>query len=207
MENKGKAIAFFCLFIFMIQVVAYAQDLNLDGVLASGAYTADGTITTQGTCQVLSGSSVSLEAPIIRLEPGFHARAGSFFEARTVDADGLSNACEMQYFGDLSHSPGDDDDHDGLTNAQECRLGYNPNEYNLDNDGDGLPDLWEVEYSGLNLVTLADRNGDADSDGISNWVEYKLGTNPLADNDAGPGIYYKYDKLGRVKKIERIPSQ
>jgi hypothetical protein len=74
-----------------------------------------------------------------------------------------------------------------------------------DSDNDGLPDAWELLYG-----TLSDfdgRNGDADNDGISNWIEYKLGTDPTAANDKGPGLHYKYDKLGRVEKIERIPSR
>jgi hypothetical protein len=204
MKDKAGMIFFVVL---LFNTVAFAQDLQLGGTLSSGAYASNGTISTQGTCQVAPGSTVSFEAPIIKLKSGFHARPGSNFEARTVDADGLSNVCEMKYFGDLSHFPNDDDDQDGLTNAQECQLGYNPNETNTDNDGDGLPDAWEVQFAGLNLDSLAGRNGDADGDGISNWIEYKLGTNPLQAYGKGPGIYYEYDKLGRIKKIERLPSR
>ena len=57
---------------------------------------------------------------------------------------------------------------------------------NIDSDGDGMPDGWEIEnrrwigdiYNGGNLWTLdprdpTDANNDADNDGLSNLCEYK----------------------------------
>ena len=57
---------------------------------------------------------------------------------------------------------------------------------NIDSDGDGMPDGWEIEnrrwigdiYNGGNLWTLdprdpTDANDDADNDGLSNLCEYK----------------------------------
>lgn len=73
-----------------------------------------------------------------------------------------------------------------------------------DTDGDGLPDSWEMQYFG-NLDS--DRNADPDGDGISNWIEYKLGTDPASGGNKGPGIFYEYDELGRIRKLERIPGQ
>lgn len=55
----------------------------------------------------------------------------------------------------------------------------------VDSDGDGIPDAWEQSqlYAGGILpdedgwdLTLVDRDGDFDGDGISNWEEYIAGT-------------------------------
>jgi len=44
-----------------------------------------------------------------------------------------------------------------------------------DYDGDNLPDTWEVTHFGNLDQTGA---GDADSDGLTNYVEYRIGSNP-----------------------------
>lgn len=50
-----------------------------------------------------------------------------------------------------------------------------------DMDSDGLPDYWELKHFG-NLNESG--STDADSDGLTNLIEYQLGTNPLdADTD------------------------
>jgi chitodextrinase len=48
----------------------------------------------------------------------------------------------------------------------------------LDTDGDGIPDAWELAF-GLN-PNLNDATGDPDGDGLSNLQEYRLGRNPKA---------------------------
>nr|WP_321349275.1 LamG-like jellyroll fold domain-containing protein [uncultured Methanoregula sp.] len=62
------------------------------------------------------------------------AEIASLFDA---DQDGLPDAWERQYFGNLSRGPDEDYDGDGLTNLQEYLAGSNPNP---DVDADGLPD-------------------------------------------------------------------
>jgi Bacterial TSP3 repeat len=42
------------------------------------------------------------------------------------DGDGLGDAWERQFFGDLSANPDEDPDGDGMTNLQEFRAGTNP---------------------------------------------------------------------------------
>jgi hypothetical protein len=141
----------------------------------------------------------------VTLKPGTIVQSGAKLVISIKDNDGLDNHCEMNYFGDLTHSSDEDFDGDGLDNGQECNLGTNPIQNNPDNDGDGLPDAWEVQYFGLDLSNTPDQ--DADGDGISNWIEFKLGSNPQAVNAEGPGIHYHYDELGRIIKIQRIPSR
>ena len=55
----------------------------------------------------------------------------------------------------------------------------------IDSDGDGLPDAWEESqlYQAGKLpgldgwdLSLVDRHGDLDGDGVSNWNEYLAGT-------------------------------
>ncbi|MCP4745296.1 MAG: hypothetical protein GY874_04015, partial [Desulfobacteraceae bacterium] len=121
------------------------------------------------------------------------------------DNDGLPNQWEMDNFGNMNQDPNGDEDNDGLTNLQEYTFGTDPNLSRSDHDNDSLPDTWEAQYG--KLSNLNGRNEDKDSDGISNWIEYKLGTDPTAANDKAIGIFYEYDKLGRIKKIERTPSQ
>lgn len=54
-----------------------------------------------------------------------------------------------------------------------------------DDDGDGMPDTFEVQY-GLNPLNPADAGQDSDGDGITNLAEYQAGTNPLQSNNSVP---------------------
>ncbi len=207
MRIKKKIYFLFLLIIssfFSSNVIA--DDLILSGQL-SGSYLSDSNIYTQGTCTVEPSTSAILEAPNrIVLYPGFHAKANSTFSAKIgesldSDGDGLPDAWELDRFGHLNWGPGDDPDYDGLLNIDEYMNNTDPN--NPDSDNDGMPDGWEI-LNGLNPL-LNDAGGDLDSDGYLNYVEYVGGTDP--DNDAetpNPGIYYVFDKLGRLIKSAHI---
>jgi hypothetical protein len=54
-----------------------------------------------------------------------------------------------------------------------------------DTDGNGLPDVWEMFYFGHLGV---DPNADPDNDGLTNLMEFRNGTNPLAADTDGDGI-------------------
>ncbi|MGH7391481.1 MAG: BACON domain-containing protein [Candidatus Rokuibacteriota bacterium] len=58
------------------------------------------------------------------------------------DNDGLPDAWELSFFGDLTSGPNDDPDGDGLTNAVELAAGTNP--MLADSDGDGYSDGAEI---------------------------------------------------------------
>jgi hypothetical protein len=67
------------------------------------------------------------------------------------------------------------------------------NEWGVDTDRDGLPDLWETAF-GLNPNDPQDANLDTDGDGLSNLDEYLSGTNPTS---AQSGLDLSLSNLGQ----------
>ncbi len=58
----------------------------------------------------------------------------------------------------------------------------------LDADDDGFPDTYELAHTTPPSATALNRNDDLEPDGLTNWQEYQLGTNPnIADTD-GDGL-------------------
>jgi len=51
----------------------------------------------------------------------------------------------------------------------------------MDADGDGLRDAWEIQYFGN--ITSQNGTGDPDGDGLTNTREQQLGTNPNVSNN------------------------
>ncbi|MFH0908425.1 MAG: thrombospondin type 3 repeat-containing protein [bacterium] len=77
----------------------------------------------------------------------------------------------------------EDFDADGLSNLREFELGTDAE--NLDTDGDGLADGWEVGY-GIDPLSSAGNDGadgDPDGDSLTNAEECNLGTNPKVENE------------------------
>ena len=99
------------------------------------------------------------------------------------DADGLPDAWELYYAGNLSvmnqHS---DLDKDGLLDTDEYLAGTNPTK--ADTDGDGLTDAEEVKTHGTNPLSA-----DSDGDGLGDKEEIQThGTNPLSADSDGDGL-------------------
>jgi len=67
----------------------------------------------------------------------------------------------------------------------------------LDRDGDGITDDWEIKF-GLDRYNTADAQADFDGDGFTNLEEFKSGTDPV---DAVSHPFYA-EKLRFVKKID-----
>ena len=109
--------------------------------------------------------------------------ADDFIFSYDDDHDGLPDAWEIQYFGDLSANSADDPDHDELTNLQEFALGSNPKLPTdpLDLDGDGLPDAWELQHFGS--ITLRNASDDPDGDTLTNLQEFLNGSDPQLYNN------------------------
>jgi hypothetical protein len=131
---------------------------------------------------------------------------------QTSDNDGLPDVWELE-FGLDPNDPTDellDLDNDGLTNLEEFQLGSLPN--NSDSDADGVDDSDEVNVYGTDLTdsdtdddTLFDgdeislgldplvpsRTLDADGDGVSDYVEVRLLTDPF-DSASTPAVPTRY---------------
>jgi len=126
--------------------------------------------TTKGTIAHLAGIKTSVMAACALTEYGPECFGGSIPFAGNFDPDGdgitgLNDAFPL----DASESV--DTDHDGIGNNADS-----------DDDNDGMPDTWELQY-GLNPL-VNDANGDLDGDGISNLQEYTNGSNPTVFNKA-----------------------
>lgn len=63
---------------------------------------------------------------------------------------------------------------------------YQPYIATTDSDNDGLPNAWEVQY-GLDPYTAQDPDIDTDSDGLTDYEEYYLGTSPIDTDTDGDG--------------------
>jgi hypothetical protein len=107
-----------------------------------------------------------------------------------TDFDGINDGQEVLNNSnpldpnDPNPGAGEDDDQDGLTNAQEIALNLDPNK--PDTDGDGLNDGLEVA-NGLDADDANDPgNADSDGDGISDRDELLNGTDRFDENDPAP---------------------
>ena len=106
-----------------------------------------------------------------------------------TDSDTISDGAEINtYF--TNPIVDDDYDGDGLDDADEINgngIGVPTNPLKADNDDDLLPDNYEIQQ-GLNPNNAADGDADNDSDGLSNYEEMLMSTDPF-DINSPPVVY------------------
>ncbi|MCP4090463.1 MAG: CRTAC1 family protein [Gammaproteobacteria bacterium] len=101
-----------------------------------------------------------------------------------TDSDGLNDFWEVAFTNTNPNNP--DGDGDGLSDGEEVDLGSDPN--NPDTDSGGAYDGLEVSIGAdpFNPADDQDSVTDTDGDGLNDFVEAQLGTNPvLVDTDGG----------------------
>jgi hypothetical protein len=102
--------------------------------------------------------------------------------------------------------PTADRDLDGLTDCEEAVLRTDP--YLVDSDRDGIPDWVEVRLGGNPLVD--DRLVDSDMDGIPNGEEVAGGLDPWS-NDSSRDLEYEYQYRtlddGPTVRLEASPNE
>lgn len=90
-----------------------------------------------------------------------------------TDGDTLSDSDEITIYG--THPGIADIDADGLNDSEE--ISNNTDAYQADTDNDGMDDAWEVLYN-LDPTDPADAHLNLDSDLLTNYEEYYIGSNP-----------------------------
>ncbi|MBN1267975.1 MAG: S8 family serine peptidase, partial [Kiritimatiellae bacterium] len=94
-----------------------------------------------------------------------------------LDGDGASNLEEFNWWYDNTYLVGGCE-----ATSPTNRVGPDPTQ--LDTDGDGMPDGWEI-FNDLDPTDPSDGALDPDGDGVSNSDEYTYGTDPRnPDSDA-----------------------
>ncbi len=165
-------------------------------------------IATSGLVTIENGGqSIFWSGGRIVLGDGFSAdpTGDGFFNAIIDrDMDGLSDLEERA----LGTSPTDyDTDDDGFSDGWENLLGFNPNMKDVpsswtDNDTDGMPDSWEDYYSAKSALDSFWE--DYDGDGLLNYVEFWVGTDP---GPAMNGDSIDFDTPGLWKSSDYLDAK
>jgi hypothetical protein len=133
---------------------------------------------------------------------------GDGIEVRLAAPDNLFDPLVPATFRECATlaDPTADHDLDGLTDCEEAVLRTDP--YLVDSDRDGIPDWVEVRLGGNPLVD--DRLTDSDMDGIPNGEEVAGGLDPWTNDssrDLDYGYQYRTELKGETQRLEASPSE
>lgn len=118
----------------------------------------------------------------------------SDFEQLDTDGDGLSDNFELSIGTDVNLP---DSDYDGISDYNEVGYDGDANSYNVatdldplnvDTDGDGMSDAWEINFGYDPLVDDGAKDNDDDTDGLPNLVEFQNSTLPNNSDTDSDGI-------------------
>jgi len=169
-------------------------ELAPDGLMAftlrglrSGTYTVSGFLDQNGNgtreCWESAGYIINMASTDERPQPITVSGAMSgnllLIKHRDTDSDGLPDAWEYHYFGNLTTMDDDSDsDGEGLSDFEEYNVNSDPT--SADTDGDGLDDYVEGAIYGTDPDS-----SDTDSDGISDLAEIAAASDPLDPDEKG----------------------
>lgn len=94
-------------------------------------------------------------------------------------SDGPAMAFDYDEAGNVTHQ--------GVSNSPDTDGDLIANFADPDDDGDGMPDAWEIQY-GFNPLDAGDAALDANGNGITNLAEYQANANPLQVPNASVAV-------------------
>jgi hypothetical protein len=194
----------------------YVWPYNQFSVLGSGpGGSGDGTwtfeIAAQGAGHLGETLSFFIRADDGAGNLGFDSNGGALYAVLVFgadsDGDGLSDAWELAYFGDLSHTADGDDDvggPDGMTNIEEQAAGTDPTDRNsrfriiVITSSDTI-----IAWTTVHGKTYAVQSCDALDE---EWTDV---SDPITEQDGGPGdegveVWTDLNTAGVAKRFYRV---